>query len=155
MTTITTLEFNAPTTLDFEAPTQADLPNILGRITSAIDRLGQNPLWTPDTHYKVNLILEELATNTINHGAGPSPARTKPNLSITITPTILGAHIHYHDTGTPFNPLTDAPPTPRPNVNDNHLPIGGQGILLIKHMAKSISYRRSSGQNSLEIYVEH
>ena len=137
--------------LQYNGPTQADLPMVLAQIAHAIQRITATPPWQPDTEYKINLILEELATNTISYGA---PANTPPaDLSITITPTPRGANLDYKDSGTPFNPLQDAPPPPTQGPTPADITIGGQGLLLVKHMAEKISYRRINGLNSLSITV--
>lgn len=140
-----------PTQLKFHAPTKADLPQVLHRIAAAVQQLDHHPRWNPHAEYKVNLILEELATNTIQYGAEtPLP---QPDLAITITPTTEGADLCYQDTGTPFNPLTDAPKPPTPGNHPGDIPIGGQGITLIKHMSRSISYQRTPTTNALLISV--
>ena len=144
---------NPVTHLAFKAPTKDDIPNVLANIADTIRRLTASQPWSPTTGFKVNLILEELATNTISHGSPPDNGQ--PDLSISITPTPQGADIQYQDSGFPFDPLTDAPKTPAPTAEPLHMPLNGQGITLVRHMAHSITYRRLTGINSLSISVTH
>lgn len=144
---------STPARIIFEAPTEDDIPQVLGKIAAVVQELAQAPEWPDTTEYKVNLILEELAVNTITYGRKP-PA-PEPSLRITITPTAAGAELSYQDTGEPFNPLTDAPLPLSPEDQPDEIPIGGQGLTLVKHMARSISYHRAPGLNSLAISVTH
>lgn len=94
---------------------------------------------------KVDLVLEEILMNIINHAYAQNNAGM-----VTIE---LGCDDHKRfciksiDHGIPFDPTKSIPPTMDRNVEEP--PVGGLGILLISRMTDSISYKRKNGSNEL------
>jgi serine/threonine-protein kinase RsbW len=99
-----------------------------------------------DAEFDLNLVLEELFTNSVRHGgcAGQSPAAR-----IRLVHDGDGVGVEYRDRGVAFNPL-DAPEA---NI---HAPIeerrpGGMGIHLMRQIMTDLRYRRADGENELRM----
>jgi serine/threonine-protein kinase RsbW len=99
-----------------------------------------------DAEFDLNLVLEELFTNSVRHGgcAGQSPAAR-----IRLNREADGIAIVYRDRGVAFNPL-DAPEA---NI---HAPLeerrpGGLGIHLMRQIMTGLEYRRADDENVLEM----
>lgn len=96
---------------------------------------------------RVNLVLEELFTNTVRHGHREecdAPvwvflARGDPGLRIT-----------YEDTAPPFNPCAQV----RAHPDDLPLEerkVGGLGVLMARELASAIDYAYLFGRNRIEL----
>jgi len=97
-----------------------------------------------DTHYHLNVALEEVVINAIKHGQCPPSAD-----AIRVTMTLEGGEIHItiDDTGRPFNPLEA--PAPELGGDIAARPIGGLGIHLVRCLMGSLRYERRDGRNWL------
>ncbi len=93
----------------------------------------------------VRLIVEELASNAIDHGG--AVGRNELSVDIGIRDGVLT--LSFSDDGAPFDP-TDAPP-PDLDAGIDERPIGGLGLHLIRQLAEEISYRREGGFNLLKV----
>ena len=118
----------------------------LTRLTEAVENLGEEANWSPALVGKVNLVLEELAMNTINHGHDGGLHQ----ISITFSSTDDALVIDILDDGKPFDPLTDAP-IPNVNAPINERPIGGLGVYLVRKLMDEVTYRREEGRNHLTL----
>ena len=89
---------------------------------------------------RMNLVLEELFTNTVRHGhRGDSDSPVWVMLSA--TPENL--QLTYEDSAPPFNPYGSAP---------DALPeIGGLGVLLTRKLAASREYAYLYGRNRIRL----
>ena len=103
---------------------------------------------SPHERHVLELIIEELVTNTLKHG-GCGPNSTI-ELRITFSGDALG--LHYQDHGRPFDPLRDLPPDSRDRHIDERQ-LGGLGWPLIFHYANDVSYSRESSVNRISIRV--
>jgi len=98
--------------------------------------------------FTLNLILEELISNTIFHGL------KEPNLNYIHTTlskfddTIV---LKIKDNAIPFNPI--AINTEPKNVKLEDKEIGGLGIHLVKSMSKKVEYQNLEGENNLLIEI--
>ena len=103
-----------------------------------------------DACLRLNLVVEELFTNTVRHGHhGDCDAPVWVGVSR------LGdvVHLVYEDKAPPFNPysaLADAS-TPAPDVTVSMRRIGGLGVLLTKELAKSRDYAYVFGRNRIRL----
>jgi len=90
----------------------------------------------------VNLVLEELFANSVNHGKA-SEVIIRLNLNDD------ALHIHYKDDGIAYNPFS----TPKPNLKGpiEERSIGGLGIHLIKEMTIHQSYERNMNFNLISL----
>ena len=55
----------------------------------------------------------------------------------------------FVDDGVPYNPLAHADPDTTASAEDR--PIGGLGIMIVKKLASSVSYRRVGSRNVLVV----
>ena len=89
----------------------------------------------------VNLLLEELYSNTLNYGQCG-----KAHVTITLEMRDHELLIQYEDNGLPFNPFEEAK---QPDLGSTleERAIGGLGIHFIKNMTDSQQYERLEGIN--------
>lgn len=99
-----------------------------------------------DPEFQLNLVLEELFTNSVQHGgcAGSSHC-----VAIRLQPVDGAVRVEFRDRGEPFNPL-DAPPP------DLAAPLveraaGGLGVHFVRQMMKNLQYDRAGGWNRLSM----
>ena len=93
-----------------------------------------------DTEFALNLCLEELFINAVQHG--------RANLAtISIWAEADGVRLEFVDDGGPFNP-GDAP-AKRISGPGEDFEIGGFGAGLLHKFSRRMSYRRSDGRNRL------
>lgn len=118
----------------------------LTRLTEAVENLGEEDNWSPALVGKINLVLEELAINTINHGHDGG----LHEISFTFSATEDALTIEMVDDGKPFDPLSDAP-IPDVNAPMHERPIGGLGVFLVRTLMDELTYRREEGRNHLTL----
>ena len=125
--------------MGFEA---ADLP----RIQAAIGEFSREQDWPPDIEFQVDLVLEELVLNVVNHGNGGGEGEIK----IELVSDEEAVTIQIIDDGRPFDPLTDAPePDTESGIEDRA--VGGLGIHLVRTMMDEVSYRREENKNHIRL----
>ncbi len=125
--------------MGFEA---ADLP----RIQTAIGEFSREQDWPPDIEFQVDLVLEELVLNVVNHGGGGREGEIK----IDLVSDEKAVTIQITDDGRPFDPLTDAPePDTESSIEDRA--VGGLGIHLVRTMMDEVSYRREENKNHMRL----
>ena len=118
----------------------------LERITAAIEDLGEQEDWPPSLTFKVNLVLEELAVNVMNHGHDEG----LHDIEITLNSDADTLTIEIADDGRPFDPLHDAPSANTAAALADRQ-IGGLGIHLVRSMMDELHYRREQGRNHLTL----
>ncbi len=119
----------------------------LGAIRAFVERFGTLAGVGQDARLRLNLVLEELFTNTVRHGYRDG---TDAPVWITLSRDEGDVRVVYEDCGPPFNPYawlaaaTSAGPQPlrRP---------GGLGILLTRELAASRDYAYVFGRNSIRL----
>jgi anti-sigma regulatory factor (Ser/Thr protein kinase) len=94
---------------------------------------------------EINLVLEELVANIIEHGK----LDKSHIIDISLTKLDLELTIMVRDDGPPFDPTGCASP-------DITLPLekrkcGGLGIHLVRHLCECCSYIRASGKNIITV----
>ena len=120
----------------------ADLP----RIQAAIGEFSREQDWPPDIEFQVDLVLEELVLNVVNHGSGGREGEIK----IDLVSDEKAVTIQIIDDGRPFDPLTDAPePDTESSIEDRA--VGGLGIHLVRTMMDEVSYRREENKNHMRL----
>jgi serine/threonine-protein kinase RsbW len=96
---------------------------------------------------RLNLVLEELFTNTVRHGhRGDSDAP----VWVTVSATQDSLQLTYEDTAPPFNPY-GKPPDPSPDTTLETRHPGGLGVLLTKKLAASREYAYLYGRNRIRL----
>ena len=97
---------------------------------------------------KLNLVVEELFTNTIRHGhRGDSDAPVW--LSVAVEPAAV--HVTYEDTAPPFNPYALFVASPDTTLS---LRIGGLGVLLTRELAATRDYAYLFGRNRIRLTLK-
>ncbi len=94
----------------------------------------------------LNLIVEELFLNTINHGVTET---CQPDIQISLDgndPSLL--KLTYQDSGAEYNILEHE------EEQDPETRIGGRGTALIKGLAQSVQFQRLNGWNYLYLEFE-
>ena len=104
----------------------------------AAHRLGDDPA------FQLNLVLEELFTNAVEHGGC---AGIPHCVEIRLEPADRAVRVEFRDRGIPFNPL-DAP------VPDLAAPLseraaGGLGVHFVRQLMKQLQYDRRGEWNCL------
>jgi len=118
----------------------------LERIAAAIEDVGGRERWPSALLFKVNLVIEELSLNIMDHSYEAQP----DEFDITIMSEDDAVTIEISDRGAPFDPLTEAP-SPNTDAAVSDRQIGGLGIHLVRAMVDEASYRRHEGRNYLTL----
>jgi serine/threonine-protein kinase RsbW len=98
--------------------------------------------------HTLNLILEELITNTVRHGR-PDP---ESPIEVRLQREPGGLRITYRDRGTPFDPRHDVPEPDFSQTISRRLP-GGLGWPLIFHYCVEVDYQRVDDCNCVDLLV--
>ena len=96
----------------------------------------------------VELIIEELFTNTVVHGYGGD---SEQPVWVSVAGKDGKLSLTYEDAAPPCNPL--ALPAPAMDVPVEARRVGGLGMPLVKALSESTSYMRRSGRNRLTLIV--
>ena len=116
----------------------------LERITAAVDEIAELEDWPPELVFRINLVLEELGINIMNHGGDVSA------IEISLTSDAEAVTIEITDDGEPFDPVNDHPdPDTAAPLEERR--IGGLGIFLVRKMMDEMHYRREQGKNHLAL----
>ncbi len=130
-------------TLSLKVKTEA---SELERITAAVEEFGEQEDWPPDLVFRVNLVLEELGMNIMNHGHDEG----LHDFDITLVSEDDSLTIEIVDDGRPFDPRHDAKqPDVGAAIEDR--PIGGLGIYFVHEMMDEMHYKREQGKNHLRL----
>lgn len=96
---------------------------------------------------RLNLVLEELFTNTVKHGhRGDCDAP----VWIALSRTGDAVRVVYEDKAPPFNPYAHLPEDP-PDTTLEMRKVGGLGVLLTKQLAASRDYTYLFGRNRIRL----
>ncbi|MDE0106585.1 MAG: ATP-binding protein [Bryobacterales bacterium] len=118
----------------------------LGQIEQAVTEFGTEHEWPEDLLFHVQLTLDELATNVINHGYGAGGH----SFQITVKSKPEAVQIELVDEAHPFDPLHDAP-QPAIDASVQEREVGGLGVHIVKELMDEIEYRREDGKNCLKL----
>lgn len=117
----------------------AVLPDVVESISNECD-------WAPALAYQIELILEELCINVINHGEVDG---TQP-IKVEIVSDDEGIIIEISDNGKAFDPTQDAS-TPHKVTSIDDAEIGGWGVHLAQTFSDEMRYRRENDMNCLTL----
>lgn len=118
----------------------------LSQIEREVASFGAEHGWPADLLFHVQLVLDELATNVINHGYGASGH----NFQVMIESKPQAVRIEMVDEARPFDPLQDAPnPTTDASVEERE--VGGLGVHIAKQLMDEMEYWREDGKNRLTL----
>ena len=94
----------------------------------------------PDAEFAINLCLEELFLNAVQHGRAS-------HATISVCAGRDGVTVEFADDGEPFDPTLA--PAKRINGPNEDFTIGGYGAGLMRKFSRRMDYRRSDGMNRL------
>ncbi len=119
----------------------AKLPS-LTRFREFVDRFAVAAGAGPEVLLKIELVLEELFVNHVQHAYGSGEGDSEVACSFRAPRHLC---LEVADEAAPYNPLEHAPPDLTLALGDR--PIGGLGIHMVRSLADEISYRREAGKN--------
>ena len=93
----------------------------------------------------VNVSLDEVVTNIINHGYDDEGQH---RIDVRVQVVAGRVRVEVEDDSRPFNPLEQAP-EPDLEAGLEERAIGGLGVLLVREMMDRIEYRRVADRNLL------
>jgi serine/threonine-protein kinase RsbW len=91
-----------------------------------------------DTEFAINLCVEELFLNAVQHGCANQA-------TISVWTESDGVRVEFVDDGKPFDPARAA--AARINSPNDDFQIGGYGTGLVHKFSRRMAYRRSDGHN--------
>lgn len=97
----------------------------------------------PDDMDKLDLVLEELLVNIARYAYQPASGEAEVAYAVDGGSLL----VEISDRGRLFNPLEAHGPDLSLGLADR--PIGGLGVLLVKQLAGSLSYRQECGRNTV------
>lgn len=100
-----------------------------------------------DNCLRLNLVLEELFTNTVRHGYGGD---SDAPVWISLSRDPGGVCLVYEDTAPPFNPYRKLP-SQAPESTAEIRKLGGLGVLLTRKLAASRDYAYLFGRNRIRL----
>lgn len=118
----------------------------LGEIERTVTEFAAEHEWPEDLLFHVQLTLDELATNVINHGYGIGGR----SFQITVKSDPEAVQIELVDEARPFDPLHDAP-QPAIDAGVHERKVGGLGVYIVKELMDEMEYRREDGKNCLTL----
>lgn len=101
-----------------------------------------------DTALRAKLVIEELFTNSVLHGYQGSDGM----IWLSVHNENNRIFVAYQDEAPAYNPFDEnvaAAQLMHAKI-DNH-PAGGLGVILVSHLADTVSYRYENGRNILEL----
>lgn len=118
----------------------------LDAIQETIRSISAEGNWPPDLTYQIELILEELCINVINHGEVDG---TQP-IKVVIVSGTDEVTIEISDNGKAFDPTKDVK-TPSKITSIEDSGIGGWGVHLAHTFSDEMRYKRVDGMNCLTL----
>jgi len=100
-----------------------------------------------DDGLRLNLIVEELFTNTVRHGHGGDSDAT---VSLTLETAGASVALVYQDSARPYNPLSAAYRADTASPLEQR-PVGGLGMLLTVSLCRDARYSYVEGRNRVEL----
>ena len=122
---------------------QPSLETSLPRVAAFIERFAESEGIDPAEVYRINLALDELLTNTIEHGFAGHVDDAEISVAIRSEGDTVVAR--YEDNGPEFNPLEATEQDTELELDER--PIGGLGLQLIGATFAGVSYERVNGRN--------
>ena len=118
----------------------------LGAIQEAIGSISEKADWSPDLTFQIELIIEELCINVINHGEvdGSQPIKVEIESASDVI------RIEITDRGKAFDPTKDAV-TPDQITSIEESSVGGWGVHLAHTFSDEMRYERIDDTNCLTL----
>jgi len=117
-----------------------------------VDRACEEAGCSTGQRTRVQLVLEELFSNTVKYGR-----REAVPASVTITVDFSGARpmtIHYEDDAPKHDAFGETGPDDEFKRSVTSRRVGGLGIVLVRQLGKDVSYSWADGKNHVTFSVE-
>jgi serine/threonine-protein kinase RsbW len=125
-------------------------PGNLGEVTEFVRQAARSAAFDDEDLLPVDLIVEEIFLNIAMHGyAGRPPGPVTIHCA---SPGSGVLTIQFQDWAEAFNPLVDGN-SPALDVPLSERREGGLGLVVVKNMAESLSYRRVADRNELSVRI--
>ena len=119
----------------------------LATLADVIQEFGAANALSDTVQSRLNLMLDELITNSITYGLTKIP---DPELRLRLHVEQGAVVARLEDNGSAFNPFEEVP-EPDPTLGLEERPIGGLGVFLVKQFADSTAYERVDGRNRITL----
>jgi serine/threonine-protein kinase RsbW len=124
-------------------------PDKLGAVTEFVRQAARSVAFADEDLLAVDLIVEEIFLNIALHGyKGRSPGPVAIDCA---SPGAGVLTIQFRDWAGQFNPLATDPPALDVPLSQRR--VGGLGLVVVKRMAESVSYRRVEHRNELSVRI--
>jgi anti-sigma regulatory factor (Ser/Thr protein kinase) len=100
---------------------------------------------------RLNLVLEELFTNTVRHG---HRGDCDEPVWVTLDASNGAVRVTYEDVAPPFNPYAHLK-LKSPDTTMERFKVGGLGVLLTSELAASRDYAYVFGRNRIRLTLQH
>jgi len=120
----------------------------LERLAEAVDAWVAAVELDPAVAFHLNLSLDELLTNTIDHGIERNGGEHRIEVALDLVDGVV--RVRIVDDGRPFDPFAEAPPPDLDSDVDDR-PIGGLGVHLVRTFMDSARYERVGDRNVVEL----
>src|SRR5262249_25164455 len=118
----------------------------LAALAAFVERFAAAESLPAEVAFQLNLVLEELVTNTVSHGQAAG-AGGSIRVRLERNGDVIEADLVDH--GLAFDPRTlPEPALDRPLAER---PIGGLGVYLVRQFVDELDYRREEGSNHLRL----
>ena len=117
----------------------------LDTVTKFVNKKLTCSLCPPSFQGDINLAVEEVFTNIVNHAYQPAGG----SAFISVAVANEEVFVRFEDMGKPYNPLEHPEPDFEKPVMERK--IGGLGVFLVKRLMDSVEYARIDNKNILVI----
>ena len=118
----------------------------LDRLTGAVDAFCDERDVPPQFAMQLNLVLEELFTNTVSYGYDGRDRAGQP-IRVTLSVANDAVLAEISDGGRPFDPLQVPPPDLTSDVDERA--VGGLGVHFLRTLMSDLNYVRRNERNHL------
>ena len=115
----------------------------LSDATAYLDRLLEARECPPAVQSALDIVLDEIASNIVAYSGASG-------FTLEVAFVSDGVKLVFSDDGTPYDPL--AHKDPDTTLSAEERAIGGLGILMVKKMTDSVTYRRARNRNILTLF---
>ncbi len=119
------------------------LDTALQRVQAFVERFATAEGWSVEDLYRLNLALDELLTNTLEHGF--IGRESEAEITVALRREEDSAICRYEDNGDPFDPWEAEKSDPTLGIEERR--IGGWGLQLIAATIDDVSYTREGDRN--------
>ena len=129
-----------------------ELSAALGVLAETVEGFAAAESLSSGVSGKLNLVLDELITNSINYGL---QGVVEPHLELRLAGAggVDALEAVLVDNGLPFDPFSEAP-VPDTTLELDERPIGGLGVMFVKQFTESADYERANGMNRITLRMK-